>query len=295
MKASSAYRKNPNISQKDEIINLLRMNESLTQGELAILMYGSNKFMPNIYESLKSLTNNGTIFRTGHRPSYYSLNKNVDVKVIKRDDLQKPNKVKSQSFVPRPSVEEVEYWLEQRNKLEDYTAQEEALDQLFFGNFKANDNLNNILIKCSVLNDFYSTNIFKVYHVADHILKLNIDERLKNGDPTLVDDISRVVLNEKEKHLYSFASKYCSHHNPFEYPIFDSYVEKVLKHFRKIDNFFKFNNEDLKIYNKFKEILLQFRSYYNLDCYNLKELDKYLWQLGKRYFPKKYKNKKSDI
>lgn len=29
-------------------------------------------------------------------------------------------------------------------------------------------------------------------------------------------------------------------------------------------------------------------SLYNIDEYDLKDIDKYIWQLGKDYFPKKY-------
>lgn len=190
--------------------------------------------------------------------------------------------------VPSPCEEEVEYWLKQWDSLDDYVAQEDAIDKLFYGEFSANDNLQNILIKCSVLNDFYSTNIFKIYPVAKHILSLNIDERLKSGDPTLVDDIARINIGDKEKNFYSFASKYCSHHNQLEYPIYDSYVHKVLKYFRNVDNFCSFNEADLKVYPRYKNILIQFRKFYKLDKYNLKELDKFLWQFGKKYFPKNY-------
>ena len=132
-----------------------------------------------------------------------------------------------------PCKKEVEKYLNLWNSLPDYVAQESALDKLFSGDFKYNDNLENILIKCSVLNvnDFYSTNIFKIYSVAVHILSFNIDERLTNGDLTLVDDIVKITISGKNKYFYSFASKYCSHHNPTVYPIYDSYVEKVLKHF----------------------------------------------------------------
>ena len=139
-----------------------------------------------------------------------------------------------EKIIPTPCIQEVEKWLKHWDSLPDYTEQEKALDKLFFGEFKANDNLQNILVKCSTLNDFYSTNIFKVYNVAVHILSLNIDERLNNNDPTLVNDIAKLTINGKDKYFYSFASKYCSHHNPLNFPIYDSYVEKVLKHFRRI-------------------------------------------------------------
>lgn len=188
--------------------------------------------------------------------------------------------------VPSPCKEEVEKYLSSWDSNEYYTDKEKALDKLFFGDFKCNDNLDNVLIKCSVLNDFYSTNIFNVHDVAKHILSLNIDDRLQKGDSTLVDDIARVTISGKNKYFYSFASKYCSHHNPKEYPIYDSYVEKVLKYFRKIDKFFDFNNDDLKNYEKFKEILINFKRYYSIEEYNLKDLDRYLWQLGKDKFKK---------
>ncbi len=45
---------------------------------------------------------------------------------------------------------------------------------------------------------------------------------------------------------------------------------------------------DLKNYTKFKNILNSFKKYYNIDNFDLKDIDRYLWQLGKDYFPKKY-------
>lgn len=121
---------------------------------------------------------------------------------------------------------------------------------------------------------------------------MDIDAQLKAGDVTLVSDIQRVVISNVERNFYSFATKYCSHHNPLDYPIYDSYVEKVLCHFRDRDKFISFKTPDLKDYEKFKGTLIDFRSFYGLDQYNLKEIDKYMWQLGKEYFPKSYGKKK---
>ena len=196
--------------------------------------------------------------------------------------------MKEKFIFPTPSKEEVDKYLSLWDSLDDYVEQEHALDKLFFGVFKTNDTIENILIKCSVLNDFYSTNIFKVYPIAKHILGLNIDDRLNKHDPTLVNDIANVTISGKSKYFYSFASKYCSHHDPLNYPIYDSYVEKVLKYFKKKDKLIKFNNDDLKHYELFKQILLDFQKAYNIEEYNLKDLDRYLWQLGKKYFPNKY-------
>ena len=49
-----------------------------------------------------------------------------------------------------------------------------------------------------------------------------------------------------------------------------------------------FNNDDLKQYDKFKNILINFQKLYGIEEYNLKDLDRYLWQLGKEKFPNKY-------
>ena len=95
-------------------------------------------------------------------------------------------------------------------------------------------------------------------------------------------------MNGKIKNFYSFATKYCSHHDPINYPIYDIYVEKVLMALNKRDKFAKFNKKDLKDYKIFKEIIMDFRKYYGLDGFDLKQIDRYIWQLGKENFPRKY-------
>ena len=191
-------------------------------------------------------------------------------------------------IIPKPNKAEVEKYLNKWDSLENYVLQENALNKLFMEVYPNNTDINDILIKCSSLNDFYSTNIFSIFPVAKHILKLNIDERLKNKDTSLVNDIAKLNINGKEKCFYSFATKYCSHHFPNDFPIYDSFVEKCLMYFKKKDKFYNFAKEDLKDYDKFKNILLQFKKHYNIDEFNLKDIDRYLWQLGKDYFPKKY-------
>lgn len=195
--------------------------------------------------------------------------------------------------VPTPCKEEVQKYLNLWDSLENYVLQENSLNKLFYDTYPNNTDINDILIKVSALNDFYSTNIFSVFSVANHILSLDIDNRLNNKDETLVNDIANVMINGKEKHFYSFATKYCSHHNPIDYPIYDSYVSKVLIYFNRKDHFSDFKKDDLKIYKKFKEVLVAFKKYYNIDEYNLKDIDRYLWQLGKEYFPNSYKRKQA--
>ena len=193
--------------------------------------------------------------------------------------------------IPTPNKCEVEKYLKIWDSLENYVLQESALDKLFFRTYPENKDINDILIKASSLNDFYSTNIFSIFPVAKHIQKLNIDKRLKNFDESLVNDIANVTINGTQKNFYSFATKYCSYHFPKNYPIYDSFVEKVLLYFQKRDKFYEFKKENLKNYSRFKNILIQFKKFYGIDEYNLKDIDRYIWQLGKEYFPKNYKKK----
>lgn len=232
---------------------------------------------------------NGYVFHGRRLREFLLLDSFVSVETIPNVR----NTAKKYSIeLPRPSVTEVARYLKQWSTLENYHLQENALDKLFFTLCPKNNDISDILVKVSALNEFYSTNIFSVYQVAKHILSVNIDERLKLGDITLISDIQYVTINGEGRNFYSFATKYCSHHNPIDFPIFDRYVEKVLKYFRDKDGFALFSNNDLKDYIKFKSALLKFRDFYGLEAYNLKEIDKYLWQLGKEYFPIRYKKKK---
>ena len=190
--------------------------------------------------------------------------------------------------VSTPSPTEVEKYLTKWDSLENYVLQEKALNKLFHEICPDNKDISDILLKCSVLNDFYSTNIFSIFSVAKHILNLKIDDRLKSGDLSLVNDIAFLEIGGKKKNFYSFASKYCSHHNSKSFTIYDSYVEKCLVYFNKLDKFSDFHRQDLKDYEIFYKVLMDFKNYYGLDKYSLKEIDQYLWQLGKEYFPNKY-------
>lgn len=199
---------------------------------------------------------------------------------------------KTIKYVPMPSEAVVDEYLLKWNTLENYQLQENALHKLFFELCPENKVIEDVLLKASTLNDFYSTNIFSIYPVAKHICSLNIDKRLKSGDVTLVGDIQKVVIGGVAKNFYSFSTKYCSHHNALDYPIYDSYVDEVLRNFRKKDKFADFNDMDLKDYAVFKSILIEFRRFYRLEKFNLKQIDQYIWQLGKEYFPKNYKKNK---
>ena len=193
----------------------------------------------------------------------------------------------------RPTPAHIQEYVNRWYTLENYVNQEHALDKLFFELCPQNKCIEDILIKCSALNDFYSTNIFDVHSVAQHILSLDIDERLKRGDLSLVNDIATTKVGEKRKDrfFYSFATKYCSHHKPDKYAIYDNYVEKVLMHFKNKskDNFSSFKRPELKDYNIYMKVIADFQSYYGLEGFTIKQLDQYLWQFGKEHFKRDYR------
>jgi hypothetical protein len=206
---------------------------------------------------------------------------------------------RTRSDIERPNCEAVKRYLEKWETLENYRAQESALNKLFWEVCPLNNNLDDVLLKVATLNTFYSTNIYNVFAVARHIVSLDIDERLERGDDSLVTDIASghgITNNKsgKEIHFFSFATKYCSHHRPQIYPIYDSYVEELLIYLRDADGFSNFRSEALRNISLFKETLLKLQKFYSLESFSLKEIDQYLWQYGKEKFPNTYGHKQNN-
>jgi len=169
--------------------------------------------------------------------------------------------------------------------------QEKILHSLFKEKCPENTKIEGILLKVSVLNDFYRTRILDTYTVSKHILKHEIDKKLRSEDLDLVNEIAPVKIGKEIKTLYSFASKYCSHHEPEIYPIYDRYVDEMLWHFQKKDKFSgspDFKRKCLKDYKRFSEIVNSFKGHYGLDKFSLREIDIYLWSVGRKYFSKKH-------
>lgn len=181
--------------------------------------------------------------------------------------------------IPTPSKEECSKYLE-KESAEHYTVGAKAVTQIF-KLYPTNTVLEEVLIKVLVLNDLYSTNILGTYAVAKHIIGLHIDERLKNGDASLVTDIAHIELNGKEKHFYSFAIKYCAMHQPELFPIYDRFVGEMLRYFRKQTRFARFANADLKNYAEYRTIYDAFIQFFALNDFTYRQVDNYLWKLGK--------------
>ncbi len=158
------------------------------------------------------------------------------------------------------------------------------LKDLFEKKYPNNKDINQVLIKCAALDKLYSTNVKYLFDVAKKIVSIqNFDEKIKKGEQKIVKEMMKV----NNINYYSFATKYCYYSDSKKrYPIYDSYIDKVLKHLRDNNEIDYFENNQLKIYSNFVEILEKIKK--NLNC-SFEELDHYLWQLGKENFPKKTK------
>ena len=183
--------------------------------------------------------------------------------------------------IPKPNERSINTCWKKWKREEKTDPQEKVLHSLFKERYPENTKIEDILLKVSTLNDFYNTRILDTYTVSKHILNCKIDEGLWSGDIDLVNKIARVKIGEKTINFYSFASKYCSHHKPKTYPIYDKYVDEMLWHFKKKDKFLEFKRYELKEYKKFSEIVNAFKRHYGLESC-LRKIDIYLWLTGKK-------------
>ncbi|MBI2681652.1 MAG: hypothetical protein HYX26_00265 [Acidobacteriales bacterium] len=154
--------------------------------------------------------------------------------------------------------------------------------QLLVTQFPSNTSVDAILLKVTAINSLYSTNMYAVVAMAEHIAGLGIDTDLRVGSHDVVERIATVWIGGKKRRNYSFASKYCSWHNPDLFPIFDSQVDNSLWAYRKQDQFSEFRRSDLQIYAKFTRVIADFKEFYGLGSVNYKQLDNFLWQSGRQ-------------
>jgi hypothetical protein len=193
----------------------------------------------------------------------------------------------------KPSVEGLQEYLKGWETAAPFVYSENAIVKLFTKTYPKNTDVSDVLAKVCLLNTIYGTNILKPVTVAEHIVTLNIDPRLESTDLDLVNDIALVTFEGgKKRNFYSFATKFCSFHKPNYYPIFDSYIEKLLWYFnQKDDHFYAYKRDEVRNYQTFYKIITAFRKHFGLAGYSFKETDLYLWQLGKEYFPVNWKKK----
>lgn len=149
---------------------------------------------------------------------------------------------------------------------------------------KPDNSIEQVYKKVVLLNALYSTNIYATFDVALNISRIkNFGVRVKKGDLSLVAEIRQNLIGDSVKDFYSFATKYCHHHNPDKYPIYDSYVEEVLiDYLYELEPRNRIYQTRMKDYAYFKEKIDHLARKWNLPSeYLYTKLDKFLWQKGK--------------
>ena len=171
---------------------------------------------------------------------------------------------------------------------------EEALRELF-GQYPHNTSPAQVLLKVTTLNTLYSTQIPlyseripTIFDVVEHIVNLGIDSDLERGDDGLVNRISKMEFPPKAiRYNYSFATKYCSWHNPSAYPIYDSRAYEYLRHLMRHECLDRFPENDWGVYPKFKRMIEGFQERYRLGNFTFKEIDKFLFLQGSMLLDRK--------
>lgn len=108
--------------------------------------------------------------------------------------------------------------------------------------------------------------------MASRILSLNIDERLKAGDFSVVTEIACSVPIKNNYDLYHFSSKYCALHCPDAFPV---YSEAALRIINKLSE----NNllPHWNSYQTYADRLTEFKFEFHLVHLTYPEVDKFLW------------------
>ena len=155
-----------------------------------------------------------------------------------------------------------------------------------FENYPGNTDRLAVLLKFSVLNDLYSTNIYDKVKIVDHITRLskeeNLDELLKSGNLDAVEKLrcghGIKTKKGKDRNFYSFATKYCHFSNPKCYPVYDQYVKEAIKKLRS-DNYIQFRYiNELSKPQLFKDIIYKVIQKFDLKDYQT--ADRALWRYG---------------
>ncbi len=138
----------------------------------------------------------------------------------------------------------------------------------------------------ALINTLYSTHIDASDFAAltYGIFKIReLKNRLNAGDITLVSEIAGLLKtdDEKKKGYISFASKFCAFHNEAKFPIYDRISREMLAKINKTQSFTERFNKDKIPYEKYVKIYNSFIKKFGLEELTYREVDKYLWSVGK--------------
>lgn len=221
------------MSQKEDIVNLLNLNKTMTQGALAEAIYGDKNHSPNIYAALKVLVDKGIVVRSGSNPSYYSLS-GEEVKLPEKTATSNKKEMRDVSgdVISDETLEEIEALVQ---GTDNYGPENELITRCL-KKFPSNTDPDVVAMKIGLIDITNSTHLsqhkskISMVELANIIAAIpDVDERIKNGDPEVVNIIAR---SNGRINLFSFASKYCWYHNSNLYGRDDfSILDTVLKEY----------------------------------------------------------------
>lgn len=163
------------------------------------------------------------------------------------------------------------------------TALAEASISALIAAFRQNHAMNHVLLKVVAINRLYRARVLDMdmENLARHVVEIDsLDTLIASGAPEAVPLICDCTTVQRK--YYSFATKFCSWHNQSAYSIWDGNVDVALWAYKQQDSFADFKRGSLRNYNAFLRTAKAFRSYYGLENYSLKSIDKFLWQVGGR-------------
>ncbi len=217
------------VNQKAKIKDLLNAKGEMTQKELARAIYNDDEHLRNIYNALKDLMKRNIISRTNTYPCKYYLTGKGTLIPAKAQ----PSRVNSSNVsITNEAIEEVCRKVNNSNYGPEWVMIQECLQR-----FPNNTDPNIVAMKMGLIDITNSTRLSQykeLINIAEFSRIIasipNIDKRLANGDPELVNEIAK---SNGKINLFSFATKYCCYHNIYiyerdDYSILDGVVKETL-------------------------------------------------------------------
>lgn len=139
-----------------------------------------------------------------------------------------------------------------------------------------------------------------LFKLTEKIMTSNFDERVHNGDYTIVAELSKWTKEEIGKNLFSFISKYCLYHNNHcyerdDYAIYDSVVAENLYKYISAEDYYNITGKKLlkSSFTKLKEEY-NYEEYIKVIDFIIKKnnitvdrphrkLDWYIWYKNKKF------------
>lgn len=273
------------MSQKEDIIKLLTEKGTMTQGMLAEYICGNKNDMPRIYASLMQLVDKGIVIRTGSRPSYYSLSgKEILIPQKAVSVNKKDGRDISNDIITNESIEEAEAIVQ---ATDNYGPENDLITRCL-QKFPLNTDPDLVSMKIGLIDITNSTHLsqhkskISMVELANIIAEIpNIDERIKCGDPEVVNEIAR---SNGKINLFSFASKYCCYHNrnlygKDDYSILDTVLKEYLpKYFNDITRSQIQRWQDSFMYKEYNDYITRKLDELNIDVEHRKrKFDHFVW------------------